>query len=46
MSQVGEDWRAFDVIGVDEGQFFDDVSQQYSIDRLLLSLRTPPIKAK
>ena len=26
MSQVGEEWRSYDVIGVDEGQFFDDVS--------------------
>ena len=26
LSEIGEDWRNFEVIGIDEGQFFDDVS--------------------
>ena len=26
MSDLGDEWRSFDVIGIDEGQFFEDVS--------------------
>lgn len=26
ISEVGDDWKSFDVIGIDEGQFFTDVS--------------------
>ena len=25
LSDIGEEWRFFDVIGIDEGQFFEDV---------------------
>jgi hypothetical protein len=25
LSDVGEQWRFYDVIGIDEGQFFEDV---------------------
>jgi hypothetical protein len=26
LSELGDDWKDYDVIGVDEGQFFKDVS--------------------
>ena len=25
LSDIGEEWRFYDVIGIDEGQFFEDV---------------------
>jgi thymidine kinase len=25
ISEVGDDWKSFDVIGIDEGQFFTDI---------------------
>jgi hypothetical protein len=28
LSDIGEEWRFFDVIGIDEGQFFEDVRQR------------------
>ena len=27
LSELEDHWREFDVIGIDEGQFFDDVSK-------------------
>ena len=27
LSDIGEEWRFYDVIGVDEGQFFEDVGK-------------------
>ena len=27
LADLGEQWRAYDVIGIDEGQFFNDVTQ-------------------
>lgn len=27
LAELGDQWRAYDVIGIDEGQFFNDVSQ-------------------
>ena len=29
LSDIGEEWKFYDVIGVDEGQFFEDVSRNY-----------------
>ena len=26
LSEIGDTWKEFDVIGIDEGQFFEDVS--------------------
>jgi len=26
LSEIGDIWKEFDVIGIDEGQFFEDVS--------------------
>ena len=26
IKEIGDDWKNFDVIGIDEGQFFTDVS--------------------
>ena len=30
LSDIGEEWKFYDVIGVDEGQFFEDVSFDWS----------------
>ena len=30
LSELGEDWKEYDVIGIDEGQFFKDVSLKES----------------
>ena len=32
LSESGEVWRQFDVIAIDEGQFFPDVSENYNLN--------------
>ena len=29
LSELGNDWRDYDVIGIDEGQFYNDVSHSF-----------------
>jgi len=29
LSEIGDTWKEFDVIGIDEGQFFEDVSLNF-----------------
>jgi len=42
LSELGDDWKQYDVIGIDEGQFYLDVSvallanQEWRLDRWLL----------
>ena len=42
LSELGDDWKQYDVIGIDEGQFYLDVSvallanQEWRLDRWVL----------
>lgn len=33
LEEIGDEWKAFDVIGIDEGQFFEDVSTRLFLTR-------------
>jgi len=31
LSELGDKWKSFDVIGIDEGQFYKDVSELFAL---------------
>jgi len=37
LAELGDDWKEFDVIGIDEGQFYTDVSNLLR-DRIFLPI--------
>ncbi len=47
LSDIGEEWKFYDVIGVDEGQFFEDVITATMIKyRLRVGVRMQRIRVR
>ncbi len=50
LADIGEEWRFYDVIGIDEGQFFEDVRKNSIViifdERSPYSVSLPQIKER